>query len=112
MKPEPGCAGLWRSDELNGVGNFFGEPYTKWIIVFDIRRRDVQFRTAANPSVRKLSLGSFDFSCEAPLRMLDVNAELEGSADGYFEVYDHDENFETFRTGCKKLESRFQRKLL
>lgn len=83
--------------------NFFGEPYTRWNIVFDIGRREVHFRTVANPTVRNLSLGSFDFSCQAPILMLDVNAELEGSIDGYFEPYDHDANLKTFRTCCDKL---------
>jgi choloylglycine hydrolase len=82
--------------------NLFDEPYTRWNIVFDIRRRVVHFRNVESPNVKQLSLDSFDLSCQAPLLMLDVNAELEGSIDGYFGPYDHDINLKTFRTFCDK----------
>lgn len=82
--------------------DLFDEPYTRWNIVFDLARREIHYRTVDNPSLRHLSLGSFDFSCQAPFLMLDVNAELEGSIDGYFEPYDHDVNLKTFRTFCDK----------
>lgn len=47
--------------------NWFDEPYTRWSIVFDISRREICFRTVTRPSVRRLSLRAFDFSCEAPV---------------------------------------------
>lgn len=83
--------------------NLFGEPYTRWSVVFDITRREVHFRTVDNPKVRYLTLNSFDLSCEAPLLMLDVNAELEGNVDRSFQPYDHDANLEVFRRNCDKL---------
>ncbi len=69
-------------------------------MVFDIARREVHFRTVAGPAVRRLSLSSFDLSCEAPLLMLDVNVGLEGRIDRSFGSYNHDVNLETFRTFC------------
>jgi hypothetical protein len=68
--------------------------------VFDIGRRKVHFRTVVNPTVRHLSLRDFDFSCNAPLLMLDVNAMLEGNVAQFFTPYNHDINLETFRTFC------------
>ncbi len=82
--------------------DMFHEPYTRWNVVFDIGRREAHFRTVANTSVRHISLNSFDLSCEAPLLMLDVNAELEGNIDGSFQAYDHDANLKIFRTFCDK----------
>ncbi|MFH1313373.1 MAG: linear amide C-N hydrolase [Candidatus Eisenbacteria bacterium] len=82
--------------------DWFDEPYTRWNVVFDIGRREAHFRTVASPTVRRLSLRSFDLSCEAPLLMMDVNAELEGDVQRSFTPYDHDVNLEVFRTFCDK----------
>jgi choloylglycine hydrolase len=77
-------------------------PHTKWNIVYDIEKREVRFRSAASPTVKRLSLHAFDLSCEAPLLMLDVNAELEGNVDQSFTPYDHDVNLEVFSTFCDR----------
>jgi hypothetical protein len=71
--------------------------------VFDIKKREVHFRTVDNPKVRNFTLHSFDLSCDAPFLMLDVNAALEGSIDRSFQPYDHDVNLEIFRASCDKL---------
>ena len=86
----------WWSDWFDG-------PYTRWNVVFDIGRREAHFRTVVSPTVRRLSLRSFNLSCEAPLLMLDVNAELEGNVDRSFKPYNHDINLEIFRKVCDKL---------
>ncbi len=80
--------------------DLFNEPYTRWNVVFDIARREVHFRTVASPAVRRVSLQEFDLACDAPLLMLDVNAELEGDVDASFGPYDHDANLKIFRTFC------------
>jgi hypothetical protein len=77
-------------------------PNTKWNIVYDIAMREIRFRSAASPTVKRLSLHAFDFSCEAPLLMLDVNAALEGNVERSFTPYDHDVNLEVFRTFCDR----------
>jgi penicillin V acylase-like amidase (Ntn superfamily) len=82
--------------------DWFDEPYTRWSIVFDIGRREVHFRTVASPAVKHLSLKGFELSCEAPLLMLDVNAELEGNVEQSFAPYDHDTNVEVFRDFCDR----------
>lgn len=83
--------------------DWFDEPYTRWNVVFDIAQREVHFRTVADSTVRRLSLRSFDLSCEAPLMMLDVNAKLEGIVDQFFQPYDHKTNLALFRATCDKL---------
>lgn len=83
--------------------DWFNEPYTRWNVVFDIAQRKVHFRTVAEPTVKQFSLSSFDFSCEAPFLMLDVNAKLGESVDRSFQPYDHDVNLEIFRRTCDKL---------
>jgi len=77
-------------------------PHTKWNIVFDIARREIWFRSAVSPAVKHLSLHAFDFSCDAPLLMLDVNAPLAGNVERSFEPYDPGVNSITFRTLCER----------
>ncbi len=83
--------------------NLAGEPYTRWHVVFDIAEREVHFRTVDNTDIRRLSLRSFDLTCEAPLLMLDVNAQLEGNIDREFRPYDSETNLKIFRKNCEKL---------
>ena len=77
-------------------------PHTKWNVVYDIARREVWFRSAASPTVKNLSLDSFDLSCEAPLLMLDINASLEGNVEKSFKPYDSNINLSAFRTCCER----------
>lgn len=77
-------------------------PHTKWNIVYDIAKREVWFRSAASPTVKRLSLNAFDLSCEAPLLMLHVNVALEGNVERSFTPYDHDLNLKVFRTLCDR----------
>jgi len=51
---------------------------TRWSIVYDQTARTVHFRTDRHATVRTIRLGSLDLSCEAPVRMLDVQAPVGG----------------------------------
>lgn len=83
--------------------DLFGEPYTRWNVVFDIARREIHFRTVDHAATRRLSLRNFALSCESPLLMLDVNAKLAGNVEESFTPYDHETNLKTFRQNCAKL---------
>ncbi|KPJ59368.1 MAG: hypothetical protein AMJ46_11575 [Latescibacteria bacterium DG_63] len=76
--------------------------HTKWSIVFDIPEREAYFRTAVNPSQRHVSFGGFDFSCETPLMMLDVNSSEQGDVKKFFKEYDRDVNLGVFLNFCEK----------
>ena len=70
--------------------------------MFDLARREVHYRTQDSPEVKRVALGRFDLSCEAPLLMLDVNADLEGDVAGHFTPYDPDANLKLFREFCDR----------
>jgi hypothetical protein len=74
--------------------------HTRWSIVFDIPRREVFFRTAASPSRKNASMEAFDFSCETPIVMLDVNTPAEGNVDKLFKEYDREVNVRIFLDFC------------
>jgi hypothetical protein len=51
---------------------------TQWSIVYDIRNLSVHFRTLSVPLTKKIRLAALDFSPDAPIRMMDINANSSG----------------------------------
>ena len=66
--------------------------FTQWSIVYDIADPSIYFRTLENQRVRYFSLKSFDFSCAAPVKVLDVNADLSGDITAKFVDYTYQIN--------------------
>jgi len=60
---------------------------TRWSIVYDLSARAIHFRTDTNPEIRRLPLARLDFSCRAPVRMLDVTAPGSGDVTTRFVDY-------------------------
>src|SRR5215831_5235170 len=59
------------------------QPYfTRWSVVYDLTAREVHFRTEGNQAIRRLALAALDFSCTAPVKMLDVTSEGFGDMSG------------------------------
>ncbi len=48
--------------------------FTRWSIVYDLGAREVYFRTDGNQAIRRFALSGLDFSCDTPVKMLDVTA--------------------------------------
>jgi len=46
--------------------------FTRWSVVYDLSAREVHFKTEGNPAIRRLALAGLDFSCAAPVKMLDL----------------------------------------
>jgi hypothetical protein len=65
---------------------------TQWSIVYDMAALNIYFRTLANQRFRYFSLKSFDFYCAAPVKMLDVNADLAGDITAKFLDYTYQTN--------------------
>jgi len=59
---------------------------TKWSIVYDIKNRRVYFRTFTNDRIKHIDLQSFDFSCQAPVKVLDMNLQVSGDMTPLFKV--------------------------
>ncbi len=81
---------------------YVAAPHTRWNIVYDIAKREVFFRSSQSPSYKRISFDWFDFSCDAPLLMLDVNTALEGDVKDRFRPYDRSVNHELFSTFCTR----------
>ncbi|MCD4734305.1 hypothetical protein K8R78_08740, partial [bacterium] len=67
------------------------EGWTRWSIVYDIPNRRVNYYTVANPERRSVELESFDFACETPVLVLDVDTGA-GAVDDLFIEYSYEIN--------------------
>jgi hypothetical protein len=74
---------------------------TKWSIVYDIQNLRVYFRTFANKQIRYVDLHSFDFSCQAPVKVLDMNFDVSGDMTDHFHDYTRKMNLELIRHSFK-----------
>ena len=81
---------------------YVAAPHTRWNIVFDIAERELWFRSDQSPTYKHIALDSFDFSCDAPLMMLDVNTAIEGDVESHFTPYDRAVNRDVFSTFCAR----------
>jgi choloylglycine hydrolase len=76
--------------------------HTRWNIVFDIPNREIYYRTDQSPAFKSISMREFEFSCDAPKLMLDVNVQAEGSVEEQFVPYDSAVNLNVFQTFCER----------
>jgi hypothetical protein len=61
--------------------------------VFDTGRRRLYLRTQPNPEIRFIDFNRLDFSCQAPVKMLDINAKLNGDITGQLHIYSYQEHY-------------------
>ncbi|MCG8616794.1 MAG: linear amide C-N hydrolase, partial [Desulfobacterales bacterium] len=80
-------------------------PHTKWRMVFDIESSRVYFKTFSNPGMRYFDFSSFDLSCASAVKILDINAEIEGDVTHQFQDYRQQINGDLIRNAFKKTPS-------
>jgi len=74
------------------LANVAQPGYTQWSIVYDQKRGKIYFRTRKTPQIRSIDTTAFDYSCAAPVKILDMNTELAGDATHYFKNYTREAN--------------------
>lgn len=60
---------------------------TKWSIVYDIKNLTIHFKTYDMPRIKTVNLKDFDFSCQTPSRVIDIDADKSGDVSSYFVEY-------------------------
>ena len=66
--------------------------HTQWSIVYDVRNLAVYFFTNQARQVRHVNLPSFEFTCDTPVKTLDVNADISGNIASHFSNYTTEAN--------------------
>jgi choloylglycine hydrolase len=81
-----------------------GHETTRWSIVYDIKNLTIYFRTDNNPTVKIINIKSFDYDCDTPAKMIEMDIAEAGVIDKKFVDYDPETNlrivrdtFEVFR---------------
>ena len=65
---------------------------TRRSYVVDLINEVVYFRTGSRPEYRHFSMKSFDFSCDTPVQILDLNASFSGDVTDKFQDYTFEAN--------------------
>ncbi len=58
--------------------------YTKWSIVYDISNKKIYFKTTANKDIKNFPFSAFDFACNKPAKMFNMNQDAAGDISGRF----------------------------
>jgi hypothetical protein len=65
---------------------------TKWTIVYDLKKLEIQYKTDRTAEIRSVQLAGLDFSTKTPVRMVSINSSHFGMLNPYFTDYDTDTN--------------------
>lgn len=63
---------------FSALDNVNQPNWTRWSIVYDLRNMSAHFRTQTAPFVKQIRVAALDFSPDAPIRMMDINANTAG----------------------------------
>jgi choloylglycine hydrolase len=65
---------------------------TKWVIVYDLKKLQIHYKTLHNPKLKTIRLGDLDFDCHTPVRIMSINTARSGLLNPYFHEYEVDLN--------------------
>jgi penicillin V acylase-like amidase (Ntn superfamily) len=73
---------------LNDLRNQLPPPVeTLWSVVFDLNAMRLYISTVQNSELRYVDFGDFDFSCQTPVEVLDINGPGSGNVRSAFVPY-------------------------
>jgi len=81
--------------------------HSQWNIVYAPQRLRVYFRTQTNTRIKHVDLTTFDLSCKAPVRTLDIDADLEGDVGTSFQDYRATANEDLVRRSFASIADKF-----
>lgn len=76
--------------------------YTKWSIVYDLTEKKIWFKTNRFQQIRSLNFSSFDFSCPAFSKVMNINSAEQGDISRYFSKFSKNINEEIFEKIVKE----------
>ena len=69
-------------------------PHKCWSIVFDTKNLQVHFKTIVHSEIRMIDFPKLDFSCQSPVKMIDINEKLSGDITDQLKDYSFTRHFE------------------
>lgn len=77
---------------------------TKWMIVYDLKRLQIHYKTLHNSKLKSIRLRDFDFDCHTPVQIMSINTARSGLLNPYFHEYEPDINRWLILYSCKLTE--------
>lgn len=72
------------------LDHLFVNEVADWSVVFDVKRRQVHFKTSLNRAIKHFSIDDFDFSHATPIQILNIDIETGGAVGKQFSTYSHE----------------------
>lgn len=89
---DPETSGPATDYTFNILSNLTMVTPNQWSIAYDVQHRRISFHTPENGDIRYVDMAFFDFSCQTPVRVLDIQADLSGNVVGDFIDYTYELN--------------------
>lgn len=65
---------------------------TAWSVVYDITNLCIYYKTSSSPEIKTVSFNKFDFGCNSPMMLIDLNIQKKGDISDMFEPYTLEKN--------------------
>ncbi|MBW2061206.1 MAG: linear amide C-N hydrolase [Deltaproteobacteria bacterium] len=75
---------------------------TVWSIIYDLENLQIYFKTIESKDIKTLRLKDFDFRCDIPSKVLDINTGVKGDLLDHFVAYSTDINRKLVRSTFAK----------
>jgi len=97
----------YKSDKNNSIVDYSYSildsvrvPLTQDQVVYDISDKRIYFRTQVTPQIKYVDISHFDYNCNSPILMFDVNASYKGDVNDKFVPFDFEVNKDYALRAC------------
>ena len=77
---------------FNILGEVAQGSHTKWSIVYDLKKKEIHFKTLGFTSVKTVRFSAFDLSCNSPSMTFDMNQQSTGDISSDFLKFSNEIN--------------------
>ena len=74
------------------LSNVSQKDFTRWSIVYDLKKGKVYFKTARFREIKSFTFDSFDFACTSAAKVIDMNQSLKGDINKNFQPFTNEIN--------------------
>lgn len=74
---------------------------TNWSYIIDVKNSEVHFRTSVGTEIKQFNFSHFNFSCETPAKIIDINCSIKGEVTGKFQPYSNELNHKFVKLGIE-----------
>ncbi len=75
---------------------------TNWSIVYDTKNLQIHFKTIVHSNIRMIDFHKLDFSCQSPVKMIDINEKLSGDITDHLVDYSFKYHYDKALHAAKK----------